>query len=260
MPSFPANSPVSALLLDFNRLSDLKSVPEELKTLSANDNRLISLSGLQRCTGLLELRLSRNFISDDQLGSLLVLRSLKVVEMSGNRLCDGFGLSQLLRLPRLEELDVAGNAVAVLEVQHPATALKRLVLDCNRLEKVDLQAECPALIHLSCSDNRLSSLEGLKNAPRLQYLHLDMNNFSTFPHDLHRLKPLRLLSLSHNSLTHPTPLHLPVLQHFHCSYNRITSLSFLSPCRQLQQVHSDHNYIEDLDFGPLPDLHVLRIA
>lgn len=260
MPSFPSNSSISALVLDFNRLSDLKSVPPELQTLSANGNRLISLSGLQYCTSLLELRLSRNFISDDQLGSLLVLRGLKVLKISENRLCDGFGLSQVLRLPRLEGLDVAGNAVTALEVQYPATALKRLVLDCNRLEKLDLHAECPSLIHLSCSDNRLSSLEGLKNAPRLQYLHLDMNNFSDFPNNLSSLKPLRLLSMAHNSLTHPSPLHLPVLQHFHCSYNCIHSLSFLSSCRQLQQVHSDHNHLEDLAFGSLPDLRVLRVA
>lgn len=260
VPNFPPNQPISQLILDSNRFSSLQSLPTDLQTLSANCNRLISLSGLQLCTGLVELHLHKNYISDDQVRSLLLLRELKVVELSGNRLSDGVGIGQLMRLPRLEELDVSGNRVAGLEVEYPAVALKKLVVDCNRLEKLCISAECPALLRLSCSDNHLSSLEGLSNAPRLQYLHLDMNDFSDFPANLDRLKPLRQLSISHNSLSYPVSLHLPVLQILHCAYNRLHSLSFLSHSRLLQELHCDHNQLQELAFGPLPELQTLRIA
>ena len=259
VPLFPSNPPVSGLFLDHNRVSSLRNLPESLQFLSISSNRLLSLTGIQLCAGLVEVNLGKNFISDEQLAVLLVLRELKKVDLSGNRLCDGFGLEQVLRLPKLEEIDVSGNAFEGLEIKSSAFCLKRLILDCNRLKTLRFSSKCEALEYLSCSDNHLTAISALENVGEIQEINIDLNEFEEIEEEFNALKELKVMNFAHNRVKSAVKLRNN-LNRLDCAYNRLKSLHFLTNSRFLRDLKADHNELESLSFSGLIHLQTLQIS
>ena len=90
------------LSIDRNQLtaiytSELEQVRHTLKTVSLKSNKLQSVQALGVCTLLKDLNLSDNQISDTMLVStLLNLKKLRRLDISGNRLQNGFKVMESL--------------------------------------------------------------------------------------------------------------------------------------------------------------------
>jgi Leucine-rich repeat (LRR) protein len=115
--------------------------PMELQLLNLHGNLLRSLDGLPDVlpfalqSTLVELNLSSNMITSSHLPELVLLSSLRILDLSGNRLSS---IDRLPNIPSLLSLSVAFNA----------------------LENLYGVRNCPNLVHLDCHGNRISDARG----------------------------------------------------------------------------------------------------
>ncbi|KAJ3149214.1 hypothetical protein HDU89_003930 [Geranomyces variabilis] len=93
----------------------------------------------------------------------------------------------------MESLDVSCNQLTSIAGIEPLSAMRELIVDQNRVSKLDLQLILPRLEILSMNDNCLTVFDA-KFWPRLRKLALDRNNLEMFLHEAH-LRRLKYLSV-----------------------------------------------------------------
>ena len=213
----------------------------DLRVLDLTDGKHGDLSGIERLTGLRELRLRGNAVADISL--LAGLRELRELDLSDNAVAD---LWPLAGLSNLERLDLSDNHVSDLAPLVGMARLSTLMLDDNALADVSPLAQLPGLVRLHLSRNRVGDLSPLYGATALRELALAGNAVSEL-WPLARLSRLQRLDLSGNRVEDASPLaglsHLQVLD---LTRNRIELLDGLSGLDRLRTLKLDGNRLSTL--------------
>lgn len=158
------------------------------------------LAGLEKCTNLAELDLSKNEIVD--VGPLKDLKNLQSLDLSSNKIVDVAPLGNILALQFLE---LSNNEIASVEPLGKLVKLSALRLAGNKITDPAPLSPLEKLSSLDLAKNQITDISGLKNADRLSLLKLSDNQIS----DLSPLsKPLsvNLLMLERNKITDLSPL------------------------------------------------------
>ncbi|XP_065423026.1 protein NLRC5 isoform X2 [Chrysemys picta bellii] len=191
------------------RLRECAVSPEDMDTLCQI---------LGKCTGLTELELSRNALSDQSIERLLMslprLHSLKLLSIRNNKFspnCTLLLASSLNLCERIREVEVRSSENAFLhlagriESQETSCRLTDCSIGQNEVEELcRILEQCGRLAELDLSGNHLGN-EGLRRLlDRLLQMHVS-----------------RLLNLSHNKISQDGVLHL---------------INTLSTCRNVTEV------------------------
>ncbi|VDK36660.1 unnamed protein product [Taenia asiatica] len=193
--------------------NQLSSVPAEIFTectelmlLDLSDNCLTVLPAqIRRCSSLQQLVLNRNPFQHYQPRTIVAIKSLEVLHMSGTqRRLDNIP-KELDRLTKLADLDLSYNQlVAVPEPVFDLRALRKLDLSHNEISELSaLTDNWPSLEYLNLSHNQLVSIpSGLTRLTKLRKLYLNDNQltFSGLPSGMAKLNDLEVLNASNNKL------------------------------------------------------------
>ena len=179
-----------------NRLGDMVGLESKikLKTVFAQYNKIGLLGGLAGCIALRELRVEHNKIrSTRDLGDCLSLEKLVI---SKNYLSD----LELGLMPRLKEVHCEKNTIQVLSGLVNCPVLKHLRCDNNSLVSVAHLSNCTQLQTLYCRDNLLVSLKGLGGLQYLVDVDCTKNNLETLE-GIEGCKNLTSLNCKYNCIT-----------------------------------------------------------
>jgi Leucine-rich repeat (LRR) protein len=159
------------LQLSHNRISNLpifQSAPS-LKRLELNYNQIDSLDWLtsEHFLVLEGLSIAHNRIEDA--GPLRALSGLRELNIRSNRLLE---LGSILELGNLDMLDAGGNRIRDVTGIDALSALRRLFLDKNQLVHTDAMQTLRDLEQLDIGYNPITSIEALGGLSRLQRLDL----------------------------------------------------------------------------------------
>lgn len=209
----------------------------ELRTLTATDSGISTLTGLEHATRLIKLNLRDNSISDvDALSSLTRLERLY---LDKNNISD---VSPLSSLTNLKHLGLQDNNISDLS---PLSSLKKLsgLGLGNRTSNVN--------------GNNISDVSPLSNLKRLYWLYLQNNNISDVS-ALSSLTGLRLLDLSGNNISDVAALSsMKKLRWLYLQNSKISDVSPLSGLIELYWLYLQNNRISDV--SPLAGLTNLAV-
>ena len=209
--SLPANQPIL--------LSDL----EGLTTLTASNQRIVDLTGIEKATNLANLTLSNNQITD--VSALSDLTRLTYLDLRNNQITD---VSPFVALTNLTTLNLTGNTgitnLAVLYgLQQDGTTITGITVPASvvfadtaladalrSVLNLAAAASIPsdrlaALTTLTASNQRIADLTGLENAVSLTRLTLSNNEIMNVV-PLAGLTHLTTLDLRNNQITNVSPL------------------------------------------------------
>ena len=221
-----------------------------LSRLEAEDAGISSLEGLQYATGLRDLVLIRNQVSD--LGPLSGLAALEELSMLWNRIED---LGPLSGLAALKKLEVGWNRIEDLGPLSGLAALELLFLTRNRVKDLGPLSGLTGLTDLYVAGNPitdLTPLSGLVNLWRLDLGHMDAPDLRP----LSGLTDLHSLDVSGMGISDLAPLNnMHRLRRLGIERNRIASLEPLRGLEGLAYLFAFSNDITDL--SPLPDIPIL---
>ncbi len=141
-----------------------------LFTLDASGVDITNLTGIEFCTNLYELYLSRNSISD--LGPLAGLAKLTWLALDRNEISD---ISALADLNGLNYLFLSENRISELLPLSELTALTTLHLEGNLAADISPLADMAQMQNLLLNDNLISDLSPLQNLTQLRLLYLNDN-------------------------------------------------------------------------------------
>ncbi|RKP26566.1 hypothetical protein SYNPS1DRAFT_27757 [Syncephalis pseudoplumigaleata] len=158
-------------------IEDLSKVLPALKRVDLTDNAIRkpdALSGLRKCKGVTQLVLQ------------------------GNQLTE---LDWVAWLPKeLHVLNVSRNQINILpECINACKGLRALMLNHNKLKRVDVLTKLPELNTLVVSHNQIEALPMLDRLPELVKLSAAHNTLRAMP-DMRQLRKLRELRLSGNKI------------------------------------------------------------
>lgn len=189
--------------------------------------------GFRQLLHLTILNLSKNRLSNDSIGTLSQITSLKELRIADNALKDTLP-EAVYGLKELEVLDVHGNAISGLS---------------------DHLQDLGNLRILNVASNRLRSLptEAIKHLPLIE-LNLGCNRLagSLLPPGFGGLLWLKSLDVSSNALTsicEDGMLSLPQLHSFYAGENRLTNLPNISGWTNLTILSASNNNIAILPEG-----------
>ena len=161
---------------------------------------IANLTGLEHCTSLTSLNLSRNQISD--LSPLASLTSLTELNLYGNQISD---LSSLTSLTSLTSLNLSGNQISSLSSLTSLTSLTSLSLGSNQISDILPLGSLTSLTSLSLGSNQISNLLSLSSLIKLTELNLYGNQISNLL-PLSSLTGLNNLHLDGNQISDILPL------------------------------------------------------
>lgn len=126
-------------------------------------------------------------------------------------------------LSSITSLNLHGNAISKLKPIHSLHNLKRLVVSGNELTRLDeLSHMC--LEYLDASFNKISTLDGFKNVPKMKFLDISWNKLCNTREDLSILRKhvanLLILDTRHNNWQKPENIRLRII-------GRLKSLTLL---------------------------------
>ena len=128
---------------------------------------------------------------DEDSGDLITKSETGVTELnlSGNQL-SGEIFKHLYDMPSLKVVDLKNNQITDA-----------------RLDGISEGDDGAPLEKLILSENQLTSLSGIENAPStLEELHVNENDFTKFPHEVFKLHKLKTLMFTHNDgISGPLP-------------------------------------------------------
>lgn len=177
---------------------------EELKKVNFLDGTgkgIKDLTGLEKCTNLLEVKLAKNEIVD--VGPLKDIKGLQSLDLSGNKIVDVGPLGELVKL---QYLHLGGNQIVAVEPLAKLKALNFLDLGGNKIVDPAPLSALPRLSTFDLSRNQIADLKGLTN---LDLVSTSLNLSDNQLVDLGPLgKPLsvRTLQLQRNKVTDLAPL------------------------------------------------------
>ena len=252
LPSIPQY--LEHLSLIKNKIAFLGTLSLEGKSLQYLDlsfNRLISLEGINLCKSLKVLKLSNNYIGDDQSLYLQDLTELRVLDISHNHLRDKKLISVINSLKNLEELFNTSNDFSEWKMEAGMKSLKILVLDSNKIRKIEFCADLPKLVYLSARENNVLAVNGISRCLSIEQLDLSANDLSQISDEFSLLDKLKILNLRNNSLN--TLPKLRQVEIIDISHN--TLLSIMSLGTSVAELYASHNSISQI-----PNLPNLTIA
>ena len=171
-----------------------------LGALRADRRGVVVLSGLGRATGLREIDLGGNAVSD--LAPLEALDGLRRLDLAGNAVEDLWPLAGLADLRRL---DLSGNRISDLAPLAGLSGLEALLLADNSVSDLTPLAHLASLVRLDLSGNPVSELSPLADLPLLRRLDLGgVPSRDVSP--LGDVGALVWLDVSGNPLPDPLPL------------------------------------------------------
>lgn len=158
------------------------------------------LSGLEKCTNLLELDLAKNEVVD--VTPLKDIKNLQSLDLSNNKIVD---VAPLGNIVALQFLELSNNEIVSVEPLGKLVKLSALRLAGNKITDPAPLSSLEKLSALDLAKNQITDIKGLKNVDKLSRLTLSDNQIS----DLAPLsKPLSLsmLLLERNKITDLSPL------------------------------------------------------
>ena len=217
-----------------------------MKDLVLADNQISDLTPLSDLTGLNYLELHDNQVSD--LTPLSGLIGLEELNLDANQISDLTPLSGLIDLP---ELNLDSNQISDLTVLSRLTGLRWLSLGGNRISDSDLAAlsGLTGLVELNLDANQISDLAPLSGLTALEEMNLDTNQISDLT-VLSGFTALEYLELRSNQISDLAPLSgLAGLEYLYLEANQISDLTPLSGLTSLRWLNLVGNQISDI--GPL---------
>lgn len=151
---------------------------DTLVTLNASNRGITKLSGLERCTSLKKLDLSRNQVGD--ISPLASLSSLTYLSLHTNQISD---ISPLSGLANLTDLYLHANQISNISPLTKLTSLTDLSLYINQIRDISPLAGLTDLTKLFLGYNQISNISPLSGLANLTHLYLHDNQISD-------LKPL----------------------------------------------------------------------
>ena len=145
----------------------------EITNLSAKDKGIIDLAGLEYCTNLTDLDLSRNQLTD--ISELSNFTSLSNLDLSGNRISDITALSDLASLTTLH---LSENRISNISGLSTLTYLNNLDLSENKISDISGISDLINLTSLRLSGNRLINISPVSNLTHLNDLDLSANQIN----------------------------------------------------------------------------------
>ena len=209
----------------------------ELRTLTAINSGISTLTGLEHATRLIKLNLRANSISD--VGALSGLTGLKWLHLDKNNISD---VSPLSSLTNLRHLGLQDNKISDVGSLSSLRKLTGLGLG-NYISDVN--------------GNNISDVSPLSNLKRLHWLYLQNNNISDVS-ILSNLTELRILDLSGNKISDVSALSsLKKIYWLYLQNNNISDVSPLSGLIKLYWLYLQNNNI--LNVSPLSSLTNLAV-
>ncbi|KAI8057312.1 hypothetical protein BDF22DRAFT_670766 [Syncephalis plumigaleata] len=172
---------------DISHIEDLSRLLPAVKRIDLTDNAIRhhdALSGLRKCSGVTQLVLQGNELTE---------------------------LDWVTWLPKeLHVLNVSRNQIKLLpECINECQGLRALMLNHNKLKRVDVLSGLPELNTLVVSHNQIEELPMLDRLPELIKLSAAHNKLRAMP-DMRKLLKLRELRLSGNKIHQLSAEQLPV--------------------------------------------------
>lgn len=216
------SSAIEYLALNQNLLQSLKGVRHlgsSLVELSANNNKISSLTDVEHLHQLKSLDLSMNSISD--ITQIQQLHNLESVNFYRNNI---ISIPDLSRLRNLMSIDLGRNKIASLDYS--------VLSNCNYLDELTLY------------ENEISEIPHLDNV-LLRSISLNGNRIKALPDNFFYLPMLSILNLSSNAIDHLKPLSCCImLQFLDLSFNNISlmeELLYLEPCNRIMYIRLNDN-------------------
>ena len=218
--------------------------PSEMATLTdltAEEQNISDLTGLEYATNLDTLSLSDNRISD--ISVLSGLTSLNVLWLDRNGISD---ISALSGLTSLGTLFLHGNGISDISALSGLTSLTYLWLVGNNISDISALSGLTSLGKLALSHNGISDISPLKGLTSLNVLWLNRNNISDIS-ALSGLTSLGLLFLDRNNISDISALSgLTSLVGLTLWNNGISDISALSGLTSLDALDLRGNNISDI--------------
>jgi Leucine-rich repeat (LRR) protein len=261
-----------------------------LESLVLRDNLIDDLSPIQNLSKLKNLDLSGNRLTSLRTLAPLAASSLRILNLSRNRL---LGLSGIDGFRALAQLDVSSNALIDLEGVGKLRGLVNLYAQGNQLGRVEKFADrnrnkefdvdetftdesgngkrdtdplielkgMPKLASLHLYDNRIEMLDQLSDLPSLHTLLLSGNMIEEIL-PLSRFESLKILALGNNRIHTLKGLHdLKNLERLNLSENQICDLRVLRDLNKLNALDLNTNLITDVsDLAGLSKIHTLGLS
>lgn len=198
----------------------LKSDLLTMEDLSANEQEIADLTGVENCLNLIFINLIDNNISD---------------------------ISPLAGLIELFSLNLMYNQISVLDSLAGLSSLERLSLTYNQISDISPLAGLTGLTELTLSYNEIADLSPLAGLINLQVLSLAHNQFTDIS-DLSGLTALEKLFLGANSIDDISPLaDLDNLTSLYIEHTDVTDLSPISGLVNLEALFASSNGISDIN-------------
>ena len=218
--------------------------PEELAGLTeleAPHSYIADLSGLEYCTNLAWLDLTRNQIND--VSPLSNLTSLTVLGLYGNEISD---ISPLSNLTNLAWLDLSYNQISDISPLSNLTSLTKLWLYDNQISDISPLSNLTSLTELWLGDNQISDISPLASLTNITQLDLSENQISDIS-PLASLTNLTKLWLLDNQISDLLPLaSLTNLTWLLLEENQISDLLPLASLTNLTALSLGDNQISDI--------------
>ena len=223
-----------------------------LTSISAYNDSISSLTGLENCTALDRLILTRNQITD--ITPLANLNNLQVLGLESNQVAE---VGPLANLNNLRVLELGRNQIADITPLANLNNLKELELRHNQIADITPLANLNNLKELWLHWNQIAEVGPLANLNNLHTLNLESNQVAEVG-PLANLNNLHTLNLSNNQVAEVGPLaNLNNLQQLGLSYNQITDITPLANLKNLRVLRLHRNQIAEV--GPLANLKNLRV-
>ena len=229
--------------------------PEDVSfmtSISAYNDSISSLAGLENCTALDTLILARNQITD--ITPLANLNNLQELGLSSNQITD---ITPLANLNNLRVLWLDWNQIAEVGPLANLNNLQKLGLESSQITDITPLANLNNLQELWLRYNQIADTTPLVNLNNLQKLYLSSNQITDIT-PLANLNNLQVLELRRNQITDVTPLaNLNNLRQLGLVSNQITDITPLANLNNLSQwLYLNDNQITDIT--PLANLNNLR--
>jgi Leucine-rich repeat (LRR) protein len=213
-----------------------------LTTLTADDQGISNLEGLEYCTSLQALVLKSNQISD--ISALTNLTKLQNLHLEDNQISD---ISPLKNLTNLITLDLEDNQISDISPLKNLTNLLTLYLNDNQISDISPLKNLTSLTWLDLNDNQISDISALNNLTKLQFLYVAGGNQISDISALKNLTSLTWLNLDFNQISDISALkNLTSLTWLYLDFNQISDISALKNLTDLTKIYLDNNQISDI--------------
>jgi len=188
----------------------------------------------------------RDWELDEFPKELLMLKSLRILNLNSNKILD---ISEIGKLTNIDALDLSENLIKDIEPLSSLESIKWLDLKFNKISNISALKHTREIVKLYLDNNQISDISPLKKLTELKELTLSENNIKDLS-TITSIKKLKKLDLSKNLITEiPSFNNLSRLLTLNLSYNKILNFEGLSNIPNLEEL-----YISNNNISLLPDM------